>query len=57
MEKKELYTVQEVAKIIQLSEKTTYKLIAEEKIKAKKIGGRFWRIPRAEIEKLLNIEE
>ena len=38
-----VYTVKEVAKILKVSERTTFQLLYDGKIKATKVGGR-WRI-------------
>lgn len=43
------YTPEEVAEIYQVSKNTIYKLIAEKKIKSKKISERIIRIPYTEV--------
>ena len=48
----EFYTVQEVAKILKVSEKTVYRLIKDGKLKAVKIGQ--WRIKKEDLDKLVN---
>jgi excisionase family DNA binding protein len=50
MEQKEMYKIKEVAKILDISERTVYRLMELKKIKAVRVGGQ-WRIPRVEIEK------
>ncbi|KUO52892.1 MAG: DNA-binding protein [Desulfitibacter sp. BRH_c19] len=56
---KDIMTITQVAKYLQISEVTTYKLVNEGKMKAFKIG-RHWRVKRDDldeyIEKLKNGE-
>jgi len=47
--KPELITIKEVADFLQIAEKTIYRLAAEGKIPAFKVGGS-WRFKRNEIE-------
>ena len=47
--KPELITIKEVADFLQIAEKTIYRLAAEGKIPAFKVGGS-WRFKRKEIE-------
>lgn len=51
-EKDELITIKEVADFLQIAEKTIYRMAAESKIPAFKVGGS-WRFKRGEIEKWL----
>jgi len=55
MEQKEMYKIKEVARILDISERTVYRLMELQKIRAVKVGGQ-WRIPRAEIEKYTRLE-
>jgi putative molybdopterin biosynthesis protein len=48
----EVYTVEEVAKMLKISPMTVYRLIRQGELPVKKIGGRF-RIPRAALEAYL----
>jgi excisionase family DNA binding protein len=50
--KPELITIKEVADFLQIAEKTIYRLAAEGKIPAFKVGGS-WRFNRKEIEEWL----
>lgn len=52
MAKPELITIKEVADFLQIAEKTIYRLAAEGKIPAFKVGGS-WRFNRKEIEEWL----
>ena len=53
----ELYTVSEVAKMLKLkSKQTVYDWISDGTIKAIKIGKRVTRIPKSELERLLQKE-
>ncbi|MBT3690153.1 helix-turn-helix domain-containing protein [bacterium] len=47
-----LYTLQEVAKILKVSEKSVYRYIKSGKLKATKIGQ--WRIKEEDLNKLIN---
>ncbi|MGF7186745.1 excisionase family DNA binding protein [Desulfitispora alkaliphila] len=49
---KEIMTISQVAKYLQISEITTYKLVKEEKIKAFKIG-RHWRVKKEDLNKFI----
>jgi excisionase family DNA binding protein len=49
---KEIMTVSQVAKYLQLSEMTTYKLVQEGKIPAFKIG-RHWRIKKDDLSEFI----
>ena len=50
MEEKEMYKIKEVARILDISERTVYKFMNEGKIRAIRVGGQ-WRIPKSEVEK------
>jgi excisionase family DNA binding protein len=50
--KPELITIKEVADFLQIAEKTIYRLAAEGRIPAFKVGGS-WRFNRKEIEEWL----
>ncbi len=52
MAKPELITIKEVADFLQIAEKTIYRLAAEGRIPAFKVGGS-WRFNRKEIEEWL----
>lgn len=52
MEKKDYYTIPELAKEIGLSRIAVYKQVRQGKIKAIRIS-RFWVIPKSEIENIL----
>jgi excisionase family DNA binding protein len=56
MENKDFYKVSEVAKIMSVSRLTAYRWIKEGKIKVVRIG-KTMRIPRKEIERILQQEE
>lgn len=49
----EIMTVSQVAKYLQLSEMTTYKLVQEGRIPAFKIG-RHWRVKKSDLTDLIN---
>jgi len=55
MEEKDMYKIKEVAKILDISERTVYRLMELQKLRAVKVGGQ-WRIPRSEIEKYTKLE-
>ena len=44
----EIMTIKEVAEYLKLNEKTTYRLVSQEKIPGFKVGGS-WRFNRSEI--------
>lgn len=46
-----LYTLQEVAKILKVSERTLYRWIKDGKLKAHKVG-RNWRVKEEDLKKL-----
>lgn len=48
-QKNDLVTVKDVAEFLKVAEKTIYRMAAEGKIPAYKVGGS-WRFKRAEIE-------
>ncbi len=50
--KDELITIKDVAKFLQIAEKTIYRMAADGKIPAFKVGGS-WRFKRKEIENWL----
>ena len=50
--KDELITIKDVAEFLQIAEKTIYRMAADSKIPAFKVGGS-WRFKRKEIEKWL----
>lgn len=50
--KDELITIKDVAEFLQIAEKTIYRMAADGKIPAFKVGGS-WRFRRKEIEKWL----
>jgi len=52
---KDVYTVDDVAKILKISESTVRNWIRQKKIKPTKIG-RLIRIPEQELERLLDIK-
>ena len=52
MSEKEIMTISQVAKYLQISEITTYRLIQEGKISAFKVG-RGWRIKREDINEFI----
>lgn len=51
--RKEVYTIQEVAALLQFSEQTIRDWVRSGRISAGRIGLRAWRIPRSEVERLL----
>jgi excisionase family DNA binding protein len=51
--RKEVYTIQEVAQLLQFSEQTIRDWVRSGRISAGRIGLRAWRIPRSEVERLL----
>lgn len=50
---KQVYTIQEVARLLQFSEQTIRDWVRSGRIKAARPGLRAWRIPRSEVERLL----
>ena len=48
----ELYTPEEVAKLLRVSRRTVYRYIKSGKLKAKKIGQ--WRIKKGDLNKFIN---
>jgi len=50
----DIFTISQVAKYLQISEKTVRRLIANGELIASKVGGRSWRIKETEIEQYLN---
>ena len=52
MSEKEIMTISQVAKYLQISEITTYRLIQEGKIPAFKVG-RGWRIKREDLNEFI----
>lgn len=50
----DILTVSQVAKYLQISDKTVRRLIADGKLTASKVGGRSWRIKKTDIEKYLD---
>jgi len=50
----DIFTVAQVAEYLQISEKTVRRLIANGELTASKVGGRLWRIKKADIEQYLN---
>lgn len=51
--RKQVYTIQEVARLIRFSDQTIREWVRDGTIKAVRPGLRAWRIPRAEVERLL----
>jgi len=51
-----LYTLQEVARKIKVSERTLYRWIDNGKLKARKVG-RHWRVTEKDLQELLKGEE
>lgn len=51
---KQFYTTKEVADILLFSEQTIREWVREGKIKAVRPGLRAWRIPSAEVDRLMN---
>ncbi len=49
---KKLFTVQQVADILQVSKKSVYRYIQGGKLEAKKIGQ--WRIKKEDLDKFIN---
>ena len=56
VERKEAYRVEDIALLLGISVYTIRKWLREGKIKARKIG-KLWLVPRAEIEKLLTVDD
>ena len=52
----EIYTVEEVAKILRVSEQTVRTLIREGNLPAKRIG-RVWRVKKEDFEEYMNTKE
>jgi len=50
---KQFYTIQEVAEMLQFSDQTIRDWVRTGRIKAARPGLRAWRIPRAEVERLM----
>ncbi len=48
MEKQKFYTLQEVAKLLQVSERSMYRYIKSGKLKAVKVG--YWRIDKKSLD-------
>lgn len=51
--RKQVYTIQEVAALLQFSEQTIRDWVRSGRIKAARPGLRAWRIPRSEVGRLL----
>lgn len=51
--RKQVYTIQEVAELLRFSEQTVRDWARSGQIKAVRPGLRAWRVPRAEVERLL----
>lgn len=50
---KQMYTIKEVAELLRFSEQTIREWARDGQIKAVRPGLRAWRIPRAEVQRLL----
>ena len=50
---KQLYTIHEVAEMLQFSEQTIRDWVRSGRIRAARPGARAWRIPRAEVDRLM----
>jgi len=55
MENLKLYTIKEVAKILDISTRTVSSYIKDGKIKAMKIGGK-WKIKESDLKEYLDIK-
>ncbi|MCM1989132.1 helix-turn-helix domain-containing protein [Oceanirhabdus seepicola] len=53
---KELFTVEEVAKVLDVHTRTVRRYIKEEKLGASKVGGQ-WRVDKENLKKFMNNEE
>lgn len=51
-----LYTLDEVAELVNITRRTLYKHIEEGKLKATKVGGR-WRVSDSNLRKYINGED
>lgn len=51
--RKQVYTIREVAQLLRFSEQTIREWARDGQIKAVRPGLRAWRVPRAEVERLL----
>lgn len=49
---KEVYSIEEVSEILNVSYETIYKLVRDSKIKAVKVGVQ-WRVSKEEVERIL----
>jgi excisionase family DNA binding protein len=52
MERKMVYTLEEVAEILKVSVQTIRKLIAEKKLRAFRVGGQ-WRVRKEDLDKYI----
>jgi len=55
-EENEIMTISQVAKYLQISEITTYRLVQEGKIPAFKVG-RSWRVKREDLNEFIEIQK
>jgi excisionase family DNA binding protein len=51
----QLYTLEEVAALLEVTTRTLYTYIKDGKLKAQKIGGR-WKISEENLKKFINVE-
>lgn len=56
VEENEIMTISQVAKFLQISEVTTYRLVQEGKIPAFKVG-RSWRVKREDLNEFIEIQK
>lgn len=56
VEENEIMTISQVAKYLQISEVTTYRLVQEGKIPAFKVG-RSWRVKREDLNEFIEIQK
>jgi excisionase family DNA binding protein len=55
-EEKEIMTISQVAKYLQISEVTTYRLVQDGKIPAFKVG-RGWRVKKEDLNEFIDIQK
>lgn len=53
MEIRKMYTPQEVANILGIDRRTIYRWLEEGKVKATRVGKRFWRVTAEDLQELM----
>jgi excisionase family DNA binding protein len=53
MEEEKLYTPEEVSKFLKVSSRTVYSYIKDKKLKAVRVGTRYWRVKRSDLQEFL----